>query len=75
MRTVVEYCGAEKNVSFSALDGQQAFYSGGVLYLKLLSQDLKIYGIGNVNAVAVLSGGLTFFQDDEKVIRAERHSW
>ena len=41
--------------------------SNGVIYTKLLEQDLKEWGINNVNAVGILSGGLTRFWPDEKV--------
>ena len=41
--------------------------SNGVIYTKLLEQDLKEWGVNNVNAVGILSGGLTKFWPDEKI--------
>lgn len=57
----------QKAIYFSEVLDHQQFMSGGVIYTKLLQQDLKEYGIGNVNAVSVVNGGLTYFQEDEKV--------
>ena len=45
----------------------QIFMSNGVIYTKLLDQDLKEWNINNINAVGILSGGLTRFLPDEKV--------
>lgn len=56
-----------KAIPFSELKDHQLFISGGVIYTKLLPQDLKEWGINNVNAVGILSGGLTKFCPDEKV--------
>lgn len=58
-------------VKFKSVKDQQCFYSrNGVLYKKILSQDLKIYGITSINAISIINGGLTKFDDDEIVIKA-----
>ena len=58
---------SKKPILFSEVKDHQLFMSNGVIYTKLLEQDLKEWGINNVNAVGVLSGGLTRFWPDEKV--------
>ena len=69
---ILKYTKAISKVNFEEIKDHCCFYSSGVLYLKLLQQDLKFFGIDNVNAVSVLNGGLTFFESDEKVIEAYR---
>lgn len=58
---------SKKVILFSEVKDHQLFMSNGVIYTKLLEQDLKEWGINNVNAVGILSGGLTKFWPDEKV--------
>ena len=58
---------SKKAILFSEVKDHQLFMSNGVIYIKLLEQDLKEWGINNVNAVGILSGGLTKFWPDEKV--------
>lgn len=57
----------KKAIPFSEVKDHQLFMSNGVIYTKLLEQDLKEWGVNNVNAVGILSGGLTRFWPDEKV--------
>lgn len=59
--------GKSQKVNFADVPEHTIFSSNGVLYTKLFSQDLKEYDINNVNAVGILSGGLTYFQSDEEV--------
>lgn len=61
----------KKAILFSEVKDHQIFISGGVVYTKLLEQDLKEWRIDNVNAVAILSGGLTRFWPQEKVFLCE----
>ena len=58
---------SKKAILFSEVKDYQLFMSNGVIYTKLLEQDLKEWGVNNVNAVGILSGGLTKFWPDEKV--------
>ena len=41
--------------------------------MKIFEQDLKEYGICQVNAISVKNAGLTFFDNDEKVNRANKN--
>ena len=61
----------KKAILFSEVKDHQIFVSNGVVYTKLLEQDLKEWGINNVNAVAILSGGLTRFWPQEEVFLCE----
>lgn len=63
--------GENGKIAFADVPEHSIFSYGGVLYTKLFSQDLKEYRIKNVNAVGILSGGLTYFYPDE-VVRIER---
>lgn len=58
---------SKKAILFSEVKDYQLFMSNGAIYTKLLEQDLKEWGVNNVNAVGILSGGLTKFWPDEKV--------
>lgn len=62
----------EGETSFGTLKDRECFFSNGVLYLKILSQDLKEYNINCVNAISIVNAGLTRFNDDELVVRAKR---
>lgn len=72
MKTIIEYTKTTSKVSFEHIEDRRCFYSGGVLYMKILQQDLKHYKINEVNAISILNGGLTFFQADEIVNEAIR---
>lgn len=63
----IEYSKTSKKICFKRIKDRGCFYSGGVLYMKILQQDLEYYKINNVNAISILNGGLTFFQSDEMV--------
>lgn len=65
------FSGKDEKIPFSDVPDHTIFSYSGVLYTKLLPQDLKEYGITNVNAAGILSGGLTFFYPDE-LVRIER---
>lgn len=56
--------------TFEEIADKGYFYSNGVLYKKVFRQDLKEYGITNVNAISIINGGLTLFENDEEVIEA-----
>lgn len=60
-----------KAIDFEQVKDHQQFMSNGVIYVKILRQDLKEYGINNVNAVSIVNGGLTYFDKDEKVYLCE----
>ena len=66
------YMKSDETVNFEYLRDTECFYSGGVLYMKINSQDLKAYNINNVNAISLLNAGLTFFEKDEIVNKAAR---
>ena len=68
----IDYVGKEK-VCFNDIKDKECFYSGGVLYMKIFQQDLKEYNITNVNAISILNAGLTFFENDEIVIKANKN--
>lgn len=67
MKTVIKCVKENKKIKFEELQDRECFYSNGVLYLKILQQDLDEYRINNINAVSLLNAGLTFFQNDEMV--------
>lgn len=56
--------------TFENIKDRHCFYSGGVLYKKIFKQDLAAYGITVINAVSIIHGGLTKFDNDEDVIEA-----
>lgn len=62
----------ESAIRFGDLQDKEWFYSGGALYIKIFSQDLKAYNIDCVNAVSLVNAGLTHFDNSELVNRAER---
>lgn len=72
MMEIYKYVKKIEKVNFENIPDGNCFYSNGVLYKKILEQDLKAFGINNVNAVSIFNGGLTFFGSDEKVFEAER---
>lgn len=71
MKEVFVYQSNKKSIGFGDLKDRDYFYSNGVLYMKISEQDLKEYGINQVNAISVKNAGLTFFEDDEMVNRAK----
>lgn len=71
MKIVIEYQKKEK-VLFEEIKDRECFYSGGVLYMKILQQDLEAYNINNVNAISIINAGLTCFANDEEVYRASK---
>lgn len=68
----VDYSRKNEKKLFQDVQDRECFYSGGTLYMKIFSQDLKEYGIKNVNAISIINAGLTFFVADEEVIIAEK---
>lgn len=75
MKTIIEYTKTKETIRFEHIKDKTCFYSGGVLYMKILQQDLKYYKIENVNAISILSEGLTFFETDELVNEAIREAY
>lgn len=57
-------------INFKDIKDKHCFYSSGVLYKKIFSQDLTEYGITTINAISIINGGLTKFDDDERVREA-----
>lgn len=72
MKTIIEYAKNDIKVCFESIKDKECFYSGGVLYMKILQQDLNYYKIDNINAISILNAGLTFFEADETVVAAIR---
>lgn len=68
---IIEYK-RENKIAFGNLNDKECFFSNGVLYMKIFSQDLKEYNIDCVNAISIVNAGLTKFDDDELVIKAKR---
>ncbi len=71
MKEVFVYQSNKISIGFGDLKDRDCFYSNGVLYMKISEQDLKEYGINQVNAISVKNAGLTFFEYDEMVNRAK----
>lgn len=67
---VIEY-EEEGETSFRTLKDRECFFSNGILYLKVLTQDLKEYNINCINAISIINAGLTRFYDDDLVVRAK----
>ena len=59
-------------IAFGDLSDKEYFFSDGLLYIKIFSQDLKAFDIDCVNAISVENAGLTKFADDETVIKAKK---
>lgn len=78
MKTILEYTKSDSTVLFKTIQEKESFYSSGVLYMKILQQDLDLYNINStdpvkgINAISLLNAGLTFFESDEMVYRATR---
>lgn len=62
----------EKEIDFKDLEDKECFFSNGVLYMKIFSQDLREYNISCVNAISIVNAGLNKFDNDESVIKAKR---
>ena len=71
-KIIIDYTETKSKVFFEQIKDRECFYSGGVLYMKILTQDLDSYGISNINAISILNAGLTFFQADEMVNEATK---
>nr|WP_024835444.1 hypothetical protein [Clostridium sp. 12(A)] len=72
MQTIIKYIEEKTKVSFGSIKDRECFYSGSVLYMKILQQDLDHFKIDNINAISIINAGLTFFDLDETVYRAVR---
>lgn len=59
-------------ITFGDLADKECFFSDGLLYIKIFSQDLKAFDIDCVNAISIENAGLTKFADDETVIKAKK---
>ena len=62
----------ENKIAFEDLKDKECFFSNGVLYMKIFSQDLKEYDISCVNAISIVNAGLTKFDNNELVIKVKR---
>jgi hypothetical protein len=72
IKSVIEFTKTNSKTRFDHIEDRCCFYSGGVLYMKILEQDLNAFGINNVNAISILNAGLTFFEPDEIVDEATK---
>lgn len=68
---IIEYK-KENEIAFEKIKDKECFFSSGVLYMKIFSQDLKEYNIDCVNAISVVNAALTKFDNKELVIKAKR---
>lgn len=68
---IIEYA-KENKIAFENIKDKECFFSNGVLYMKIFSQDLKEYNISCINAISILNAGLTKFDNDELVIKTKR---
>lgn len=68
---IIEYK-KENEIAFEKIKDKECFFSSGVLYIKIFSQDLKEYNIDCVNAISVVNAALTKFDNKELVIKAKR---
>lgn len=57
--------------TFGDLGKRAHFMCGGILWVKIFENDLKEFGISQVNALAVISGGISHFDADESVIEVK----
>ena len=58
---------SEQKAKFSEVKIGDFFQSGGVIYKRLHLGDLEEFDISNVNAMGLISGGLTYFWPDEEI--------
>lgn len=56
---IIEYK-KENEIAFEDLKDKECFFSNGVLYMKIFSQDLKEYNISCVNAISIVNAGCIF---------------
>lgn len=68
----IDYKKMSVKTCFKDIEDKQCFYSGGVLYMRIFQQDLDHFNIKNVNAISIINGGLTFFDDDEEVNKSTK---
>lgn len=73
MKTIIEYEKGKEKVLFEDIKDRECFYSGSVLYMKILQPDLEAFNIKNVNAISIVNAGLTYFDNDEEVYRATKN--
>ena len=73
MKTVIEYEKGKEKVLFEEIKDRECFYSGSVLYMKILQPDLEAFNIENINAISIVNAGLTCFTNDEEVYRATKN--
>jgi hypothetical protein len=71
-KMIIKYTRASSKVNFESIKDRECFYSGGILYMKILQQDLNFYNIKNVNAISIINAGLTFFEPDETVYKSTK---
>lgn len=62
----------ENEIAFEDLKDKECFFSNGILYMKIFSQDLNEYNISCVNTISIVNAGLTKFDNDELVIKVKR---
>ena len=70
---IIEYK-KENEIAFEKIKDKECFFSNGILYMKIFSQDLREYNIDCVNAISIINAGLTKFDNNEIVIKAKRNS-
>lgn len=68
---IVEY-EKENEIAFEKIKDKECFFSNGVLYMKIFSQDLREYNIECINAISIINAGLTKFDNNEIVIKAKK---
>lgn len=68
---IIEYK-KENEIAFEKIKDKECFFSNGVLYMKIFSQDLREYNIDCVNAISIINAGLTKFDNNEMVIKVKR---
>lgn len=73
MKTIIECEKGKEKVLFEGIKDRECFYSGGVLYMKILQPDLEAFNIKNINAISIVNAGLTCFGNDEEVYRATKN--
>lgn len=72
MVTNINCIKSNEKIKFSQVSDRDCFYSGGVLYMKILESDLHEYGIDCINAISIVNAGLTKFDNDENVYKVTK---
>ena len=72
MKLSINYDRRSEKACFNQIKDRECFYSNGVLYMKILQQDLDEYNITDINAISIINAGLTYFDGDEEVYKAEK---